>query len=102
MEQQHQPQQYTCPMHPEIVQDKSGNCSKCGMNLVPVKGEADKSASPHQQGDSNPSMGHAGHTMPTGRQEHSEMANADLNKAAQSFQRYTCPMHPQIVQDAPG
>lgn len=26
---------YTCPMHPEIVQDHPGNCSKCGMALVP-------------------------------------------------------------------
>lgn len=25
---------YTCPMHPEIVQDKSGNCPRCGMKLV--------------------------------------------------------------------
>ena len=26
---------YTCPMHPEIRQDKPGSCPKCGMNLVP-------------------------------------------------------------------
>ncbi|HEX9674327.1 MAG TPA: heavy metal translocating P-type ATPase [Burkholderiales bacterium] len=26
--------QYTCPMHPEIVQDGSGSCPKCGMALV--------------------------------------------------------------------
>jgi hypothetical protein len=25
---------YTCPMHPEVVADKPGNCSKCGMQLV--------------------------------------------------------------------
>jgi hypothetical protein len=25
---------YTCPMHPEIVTDKPGNCPKCGMTLV--------------------------------------------------------------------
>ena len=30
---------YTCPMHPEIKQDTSGTCPKCGMNLVPEKGE---------------------------------------------------------------
>src|SRR5680860_1361704 len=29
---------YTCPMHPEIKQDRPGNCPKCGMNLVPEKG----------------------------------------------------------------
>jgi Cu2+-exporting ATPase len=28
---------YTCPMHPEIVQDEPGNCSICGMDLVPMK-----------------------------------------------------------------
>jgi outer membrane lipoprotein SlyB len=25
---------YTCSMHPEVVQDKPGNCPKCGMKLV--------------------------------------------------------------------
>jgi len=25
---------YTCPMHPEIIQDKPGNCPICGMTLV--------------------------------------------------------------------
>jgi membrane fusion protein, copper/silver efflux system len=27
--------QYTCPMHPEIVRDKPGQCPICGMDLVP-------------------------------------------------------------------
>lgn len=30
-------QKYTCPMHPEVVQDKPGKCPKCGMDLVPVQ-----------------------------------------------------------------
>src|SRR5207244_4379288 len=29
--------QYTCVMHPEIVQDHSSKCPKCGMELVPAK-----------------------------------------------------------------
>jgi RND family efflux transporter MFP subunit len=29
-------QLYTCPMHPEVISDKPGQCPKCGMNLVPV------------------------------------------------------------------
>ncbi|MBN1157806.1 MAG: copper-translocating P-type ATPase [Bacteroidales bacterium] len=29
---------YTCPMHPEVKQNKPGTCPKCGMNLVPEKG----------------------------------------------------------------
>ncbi len=36
------PQQWTCPMHPEIVKDKAGACPKCGMDLVLM--QADLSA----------------------------------------------------------
>lgn len=28
------PVHYTCPMHPEVVFDRPGNCPKCGMQLV--------------------------------------------------------------------
>ena len=27
-------QEYTCPMHPEVIQDKPGSCPICGMELV--------------------------------------------------------------------
>jgi P-type Cu+ transporter len=36
--------QYTCPMHPEIIQNEPGSCPKCGMDLVPIapsEGEED-------------------------------------------------------------
>ena len=32
---------YTCPMHPEIVQDEPGSCPKCGMALEPMTVSAD-------------------------------------------------------------
>jgi len=35
-------EQWTCPMHPEIVKDESGACPICGMDLVPL--EADLSS----------------------------------------------------------
>lgn len=32
-------EQWTCPMHPEIVKDAPGSCPKCGMDLVPKQPE---------------------------------------------------------------
>jgi Cu2+-exporting ATPase len=28
-------EQWTCPMHPEVIKDKAGDCPICGMDLVP-------------------------------------------------------------------
>jgi Cu2+-exporting ATPase len=28
---------YTCPMHPEIIQEGPGSCPTCGMDLVPME-----------------------------------------------------------------
>ena len=33
---------YTCPMHPEIVQDEPGSCPICGMALEPTGGVSDE------------------------------------------------------------
>src|SRR5437868_13955534 len=30
-------QKYTCPMHPQVIQDGPGKCPICGMDLVPLK-----------------------------------------------------------------
>ncbi len=32
---------YTCPMHPEIIRDKPGQCPICGMDLVEKKSEGE-------------------------------------------------------------
>ncbi|WP_161603016.1 HlyD family efflux transporter periplasmic adaptor subunit [Pedobacter arcticus] len=32
-------QQYTCSMHPQIVEDGPGSCPICGMDLTPIRGQ---------------------------------------------------------------
>lgn len=34
--------QYTCPMHPEIIRNEHGACPICGMDLVPLKGDIEE------------------------------------------------------------
>ena len=90
----HNQQRYTCPMHPEVIQDKPGNCPKCGMTLVPVeKKEKENPHSHHQHTDhkNEASSSHTKHVMPVVEMQ-----------STQGFRKYTCPMHPQIVQDNPG
>ena len=35
----HKGQEYTCPMHPEVVRDEPGYCPICGMDLVPKQAD---------------------------------------------------------------
>jgi Cu2+-exporting ATPase len=76
-------------MHSEIVRDKPGSCPICGMNLVPMELAKGNPSLNHPQGDSKPSMGHTTNVH-------------DVHNEGQGFMKYTCPMHPQIVKDAPG
>ncbi|CAN5423860.1 heavy metal translocating P-type ATPase [soil metagenome] len=65
MKHQQNPAQYTCPMHPQVIENAPGNCPICGMTLVPlVKPENDSAMSGHEMNHghgANPAMGHAGH-----------------------------------------
>jgi len=64
---------YTCPMHPEINQDKPGRCPKCGMNLVNARSLMDTSSPRHN-------MDHSGH-------DHSSMM-ASPETAADFLKRF--------------
>ena len=65
--------QFICPMHPQIVTDRKGECPICGMDLVPA-------------GASRPAA-------PTGATAGGATAAAGGG--------YTCPMHPAFVTDDP-
>ena len=72
-------QLFKCPMHPEIIQGRPGNCPKCGMSLVEMK-----TAIEEKSADKNGAT------------------DEDVSAKEHSLQKYTCPMHPHIMQDAPG
>lgn len=74
---------WTCPMHPQIHMDHSGNCPICGMNLVKVEANEDVKS---QEDAINK------------HEEH----NMDKIKEMDNKPYWTCPMHPQIHQDHPG
>ncbi len=80
-----QPQKFTCPMHAQILQDAPGKCPICGMNLVPVK----KLDTDHAE--ANRSVPPAAHEQTTKEQKQ--------NKGSIE---YTCPMHPEVIRNAPG
>lgn len=61
MEHQHGNQQFTCPMHPEVVKDAPGKCPKCGMDLVPISNSKGKHS------------GHQHHVQHESEHEHHHM-----------------------------
>lgn len=81
--------EYTCPMHPEIVRDEPGQCPKCGMSLVPREVQA---GTLHPHADS--------HADKQAAPAHEHKASHEMNHDAAV--EYTCPMHPEVVQNEPG
>jgi len=113
-------QEYSCPMHPEVVASEKGQCPKCKMDLVPVDSSLTESPSDHE---------HAGHSHDhsstkvavesngifycpmqcEGDKTYSEegdcpVCGMDLIEQPQltSSSKYTCPMHPEVVKDDMG
>jgi RND family efflux transporter MFP subunit len=69
-------QKYHCPMHPTYVSDRPGDCPICNMKLVPIKD--DKST-----------------VQPA-------VAAPDEKTAHIKAGQFYCPMHPNVVSNAPG
>ncbi len=82
---------YACPMHPEIQQDKPGNCPKCGMRLLLQSKVAGVSGErPRCHGEVAP------------EQQGAEAGEYDRVPPGYDGTVYTCPMHPQVRQTKMG
>ncbi len=102
--------EYVCPMHSEVVRDEPGSCPKCDMFLVPR--EAQVSAEKAHAGHGTNHDNTADLRPPTHDQgDHKPMTHETLveKKAAaqhathqQVAVEYTCPMHPEVIQNTPG
>jgi len=76
---------WVCPMHPDVQRDEPGVCPLCGMDLQRVSG------------------GEAGEAAGETAAAHAAHGGADVEAGAPpSAVAWTCPMHPEIVSDAPG
>ena len=95
---------YTCPMHPEISGAEGDRCPRCNMALVPEGAAAGHAHHGHvpaaKAAPAAPSccQGPADHAAHGHHHGHAPAKPA----AAAPGTQYTCPMHPDVVQDKPG
>lgn len=95
---------YTCPMHPQIIEDHPGTCPICGMDLVAKQFPAKSSEQSAAPAAADAAHDHARHaeTAPTATQTPSTPTAEKPAPDAKFVTKYTCPMHPQIIEDHPG
>ena len=83
---------WVCPMHPEVTDTERSNCPECGMFLVPEE----ELESGHGHGEH--------HRSEEGACSHGDHGHTHSGNEASAAKpgQYTCPMHPEIVEDGPG
>lgn len=100
---------YICPMCPSVVSDGPGECPICHMSLEPAKPSGEAKADDAHGDESH--ADHAAHAEvkapPVAKQAgHAEGAHAEHETSHDTSTRkgpkYTCPMHPEVVEDGPG
>jgi Cu(I)/Ag(I) efflux system membrane fusion protein/cobalt-zinc-cadmium efflux system membrane fusion protein len=79
---------WSCPMHPEVVDDEFGRCPICGMDLEERAGTPEELRSLHR-----------GHGSRDGSPLSHDAAPRHDGSAVAA---YACPMHPEVVASEPG
>ncbi len=69
-------EEYTCPMHPEVVRDEPGSCPICGMDLVPREGDSAEGSADHGE-RSEEAAAHEAHGQEDGSGEHGGHEHAE-------------------------
>jgi len=101
------PVEYTCPMHPEVIQNEPGSCPKCGMNLE-LREAKPSHDHHHMQHDAPVEYTCPMHPEVIQNEPGScpkcgmnlEQRQSDTTHDAEV--EYTCPMHPEVIQNEPG
>ena len=82
------PMSWTCPMHPDIVDDKAGNCPVCKMALVAVRLELDWSCPVHT-------------SVIETKAGHCPICRRNLVQITASVS-WICAGHPEVTANSPG
>ena len=92
---------YDCPMDPEVVSDKPGDCPKCGMHLVKKQkpGAAAPAATPAEITSAAPASTAKPAKLPTATKSDAERLVATIPPGGDY---YVCPMHLDVVSDKAG
>jgi len=89
---------YICPMCPGVENDGPGECPICHMALEPARSHDGEPPAPTQQ---EPKVSPAVHEAKQA-DETTHVHQGAHEHGEKTGPKYTCPMHPEVLQDGPG
>jgi Cu(I)/Ag(I) efflux system membrane fusion protein len=93
---------YICPMHPQVVSDRPGECPICHMDLVPAPEVSAPPAPPSASAPAAASSASSASPPPRASSAPASSASASASAGPDAPRGYTCPMHPDVHSAVPG